>query len=421
MIEKTLNGMVVGIGKVHKDGSKDFNWLDKPIHNKIVRGGLDYLMTFNGSNSALKEGPTWRGSSTGYVIYYNRWRRTEATESSYSNYSGCLQYLAVGTSGDPSSFDDTSLHSQIGTYNDEVPFRNAPYNGTNFDVDTNTIQLRITLQSVEMDDSYSIREVGWHGKYYNQAVYPMFSRVVLPVPVTLEVGERLIVCYQININEYSAEHDVSSFFTGLFDSEGNALKVTCQRRIYVQYPEKGWIDGNYSGNGVSNKLIQIPYSISTSGYGRSVPHNSVFLTMGPVFVTNGSSDGGFFSSGNLVIPKSVDDLIPRLVSIGSLEPRASRTYYDYDNAHCSYTQLDYTPGSFIRDRIVTIGPAYPNINSGYKDIPGFSYAGAIFRFGYYDNTDPSNPVWVQKYWRKEFNKSYEFTFRYKFDTIDTIS
>jgi hypothetical protein len=38
-----LGGRLVGIGVIHKDGSEDYKWLDKPIHNKIVSGGLDHL------------------------------------------------------------------------------------------------------------------------------------------------------------------------------------------------------------------------------------------------------------------------------------------------------------------------------------------------------------------------------------------
>ena len=422
MIEQTLHGLVVGLGKIHKDGSKEFQWLDKPIHNRIVSGGLDYLFTFNGSNSDIKYCPTWEGSYTGQVTHYNRWRRGAATESSTDNYNGCLQYMAVGTDGDTTSFSDTALHSQVGGYSEDVPYAFAPYNGTNFDVTTNNILLRITLQSVVMENSVTIREVGWFGKYYGQDVYPMFSRVVLPTPIDLESGERLVVCYQMHINEYEAEHDVSPLFSGLLDSDGNALKATCQRPVYVYHPNvEGWINGNYSGNGVSSnvKLIQIPYSIGTNGYGRSAPRNTNFHTVGPISVCN-QNYNGVFSSNNLLIPKDPTNLVPTCTSTGAIEPDPNTSNYDIDNNSCSYTQLDYVPGSFVRDRIVTLAPGYPNFDSGYKDIYGFIYDGAVFRFGYYDTTDPEHPVWVQKPWRKTYGQSYKFTFRFKVSTVDTI-
>lgn len=44
-----LGGSLIGIGIKHKDGSEDFRWLDKPIHNRITSVGLDYLLTSNNS------------------------------------------------------------------------------------------------------------------------------------------------------------------------------------------------------------------------------------------------------------------------------------------------------------------------------------------------------------------------------------
>lgn len=51
MIEQNnfLQGQLVGIGKIHTDGSEDFRWLEKPIKNRIVSGGIDHLLTLNGN------------------------------------------------------------------------------------------------------------------------------------------------------------------------------------------------------------------------------------------------------------------------------------------------------------------------------------------------------------------------------------
>lgn len=425
MIEQTLHGLVVGLGKIRKDGSKEFRWLEKPIHNRIVSGGLDYLLTFNGSNSDVKVADRNDDSQP----HYHRWRRTVASESSTDNYNGCLQYMAVGTNGDATAFTDTGLKAQVGGYSEAVAYSVAPYNGTNFDVDSNNILLRVTLQSVEMESAVTIREVGWFGKYYGQSVYPMFSRVVLPTPMSLNSGERLTVCYQLNINEHEAERDASSVFSGLLDSDGNPLKATVQRPVYVYHPNvAGWINGNYSGNGVASdvKLIQIPYSIQTDGLGRVYRYfnrNGCRLTVGPISVQNAYS--AYYTTcpvNNILVPKTGTDQIPYCSGTGSIDPFPNTTNYDFDNANCSYTQLDYVPGSFVRDRTVTVYPSWPNIDSslGYKDIETLQYEGAVFRFGHYDNTDPSNPVWVPKPWRKQFGQSYKFTFRYKLSTADTV-
>lgn len=423
MIEQTLHGQVVGLGKIRKDGSKEFQWLNKPIHNRIVSGGLDYLLTYNGSNSSVA--PCVSGSYSRQECRYHRWRRQSSSESTTYPYSGALQYMAVGTNGSATQFTDTGLRAQVGGYSETVAYTTAPYNGTNFDVNTNTIMLRVTLQSVEMTEATTLREVGWFGKYYGEDVYPMFSRVILPTPIDLEAGDRLTVCYQININEYISEHDVSSVFTGMLDSDGNPLRATCQRIIYTYHPNvAGWINGNYQGNGVGSnvKLIQIPYSITTGGIGQVYPWLndswSWFNQYGPICVITASNAN---HSKNLLIMKDSTASIPSCGSTGSpTNSPNNSTYYERDPASCSYTQNDYVPGSFIRDRVVTVYPGFPNFSEGYKDIAGFCYEGCIFRFGYYDTTDPENPVWVPKPWRKQFGQSYKFTFRYKLSTVDTV-
>lgn len=404
--EMTLHGKVVGIGIEHKDGSKDFKWLDKPIHNRIVSSGLDYLMTYNGSNRDLYNAQG--------AIHYHRWRRMVESESSTDPYNGCLQFLAVGTNGDSTSFEDTSLKNQVGGYSETVPYGWSPYNGTNIDPDTLTLKLRITLSSVPMENSVTIREVGWFGKYYNQNVYPMFSRVVLDDPVDLEINEKLIVCYELHINEYENDHEISSIFSGLLDYEGNALRAFAKRPIYGQYFEKtGWINGNYYGNGVSDKLLQIPYSIKTNGLGHvwnasyNCSYNTRFLSMGPVLKNN-----YYYYSNTIIIPKNVNYIEPKSSSTGLIDYND----YEYDSNNCILTVHDYIPGTFTRERDITILPAFPNMQEQqYRDIYSLIYEGIIIKFGYYDE----NKQWIAKPWRKEFGKTYKFTFRYKFSTVDT--
>lgn len=97
--EQTLHGLVVGLGVQHKDGSKDFKWLDKPIHNRIVSCGLDAFFQYNGSNTALIN-----VSSTNDTIYNYGNRFLGARNRTM----GLLAYFGIGTGGSPTNFSTTT-------------------------------------------------------------------------------------------------------------------------------------------------------------------------------------------------------------------------------------------------------------------------------------------------------------------------
>ena len=157
MIEQTLHGLVVGLGKIRKDGSKEFRWLDKPIHNRIVSGGLDYCLTFNGSNSAHVQ----MDYANTNKCRYNPWRRIMNGQESTFQYSGCLQYLSIGTDGSATSFTDTALKSQVGGYSETPAYSTAPYNGVMVENrNVKVLHLRITLQSIAVENDTEVREVG---------------------------------------------------------------------------------------------------------------------------------------------------------------------------------------------------------------------------------------------------------------------
>ena len=42
-----LSGRLVGIGKIMKDGSKEFHWLEKPISNMMLSKGVDKIFLLN--------------------------------------------------------------------------------------------------------------------------------------------------------------------------------------------------------------------------------------------------------------------------------------------------------------------------------------------------------------------------------------
>ena len=418
MIEQTLHGLVVGLGKIRKDGSKEFRWLDKPIHNRIVSGGLDYFLKFNGNNGYHYTGTYWGIQRN----LFNPWRRYQVAESSYCTYSGCLQFMSIGTDGSPTAFQDTSLKSQVGGYSETPAYSVVPYNGVMVDErNTKVLHLRITLQSIAVENDTVVREVGWHGKIYTFETYPMFSRVVLPEPVPLAAGERLTVCYQMNATLGWDEREVDApVFAGLLDPDGNQVRAFTKRLVNNGISDSNI--GTYIDSDVSRKLIE--YIINgygngsgpknaTPGAGYTVQPSDLKFVMSPPFVTFSNeadcSAKALFSSTNpnfsYPTNNNASGSFPS-VSVGSLNG--------------SFVVADHIDGTKSRDISVTIAPDWPSQSEGYQDIYGLIYFGCFIRFGHYDNTDLSNPVWVPKPWRKQFGQSYKFTFRYKLSTADTV-
>ena len=51
MGDVNLAGYITGYGIVHRDGTVTEKHFDEPIHNKIVKTGINQLLRYNGSNS----------------------------------------------------------------------------------------------------------------------------------------------------------------------------------------------------------------------------------------------------------------------------------------------------------------------------------------------------------------------------------
>lgn len=421
MIEQTLHGLVVGLGKIRKDGSKEFRWLDKPIHNRIVSGGLDYWLTYNGSNSAIKTSD-YHGVSL--------LRRGSSAEGSgyYTNWSGPLQYMSVGTNGDATAFSDASLKSQVGGYSESSLYSTTPYCGMMVTHTTNIVKYRFNYVSVSMSEATTIREIGFHGKYYGQNIYPLFSRVVLPEPVELDAGEALIAVYQMNITfpDLNVETEVNSgLLSGLLDSDGNPL------RGMKKMPISGF--NNYFNIWVTNYIGTRPVAIIGTGSSSAVKAYTVPMA------NDERWDG---PGGQSSIPWEISSYPSRdthsstASASNALGYTLVSTYRYNDGTESQYNDdtrfwgntrdadisvRDYVPGTYYRDVELTLHQAWPYFNGEqYLDIYAIRYYGVVIRFGHYDNTDPSNPVWVPKPWRKQFGQSYKFTFRYKLSTADTV-
>ena len=396
--EMTLHGLLVGLGVEHKDGSKDFRWLEKPIHNKIVACGLDAYFQLNGSNTATTTTSPYQNRFLGY--------------SESARQIGLLRFFAIGTSGTSTQFEDTSLISQVGGFSNAYSFTVLPYFGFRRNAD-DSASIRVQSTSIAVDSPTTVREMGWFEKYSGTDTYVMFSRVVLDSPVSLETGDKLLACYQIDINFASmSETEVpSSLLSGLLDSDGNQLRAFQSQRIIVYNGANVGVWRN--GNDATPSFPGIGYYYSYGICGSATNASAIGWTFNCPFYKSSSPDD---SSSIRYNTQSDFALLAQWSSSSSY----SRYNFKTDGNHIeSYDPIDYVPGTYYRDRKIVTSPAWPNFSSGTQDIYAINYSNLVMRFGHFDTTDPDNPVWVPKPWRKEYGKRYEFIYRLKLSTVDT--
>lgn len=421
MIETTLHGLVVGLGKVRKDGSTEFRWLDKPIHNRIVSGGLDEYFMFNGTTGYSSDSAVGNMDNRFLGSYF---------EYNFS-YTGVLNYIAIGTDGTATKFTDTSLNAQVGDFScSDGSYRTIPYFGCRLNAD-NSISFRVPRVSVTVDTATTIREIGWFEKYTTGATYVMFSRVVLPSPVELEAGDKLIVVYQLNVSYGNLEESEtpSSLLSGLLDADGNQLRGRASYRLYfrsssanpptvgtwfnAQESSSYWVSygGNFLGSRISESFGKTSYKV----YGSTPRAQYGFKIIAP-FST-------YSSDKNVALPYTMNPNFSMAdqMSIVPMNQSATSALTESGTNITSWNPKPYVPGTYYRDREIVVSPAWPTMTTEqYQDIYAICHNCYLIRFGYMDTTDPDNPVWVPKPWRKQFGQSYKFTFRYKLNTVDTV-
>lgn len=400
--ETTLHGLLVGLGVEHKDGSKDFRWLDKPIHNRIVACGLDAYFQYNGSNSAT----TTSGS------FDNRFLSSDKSGS--STVSGLLQWFAIGTDGTATRFDDTALRAQVGGYSSASTWYQTPYTGWRVNSD-DTISTRMQNNSIAVDSPTTIREMGWFEKYYNVSptTMVMFSRVVLDTPVHLEAGEKLLACYQLELtyNNLQETEVPSSFLTGLLDSDGNQLRGFQSLRIYQEtsnnpVTRNTWYSG---GTRIGAEVVSSSSLPITGSYMGTI---NGFQHIAPFKAPYGSHNwNGCIIYSRSTSGWSLPEQFARNTTYSSQQLNDSVNGENFEYAY----PLDYVPGTYYRDRRIVVSPSWPAGNSSYKDVYAIGFNGLCMRFGHFDE----NNQWVAKPWRKEFGKRYEFIYRTKLSTADT--
>ena len=377
-----LHGRLVGIGKVRKDGTRDFRFLDKPIHNTIMRCGLNEFMTYNGSNSAYLNAR--QGRTAWYVI----------------------DYCGFGTSNAPNDFATTEglQSSAITPYVNREYNRGWPFSGLYIESGTATsYKIRVTHKSPAVSSSVAVREIGYF-KNYGDDNTPvcsdkLFSRIVLPFVFQLDPGDSLMTTYEVVVG--IARNVVNIQSCGLHDSSD--VELGCQVAQCVSTGNTNNIYGMYPS--LSFNTLSSRWASSTGGQSRGyqfAPYN---------FYDRNSGISGDQASWDLRYTKSSFDFPTGQIT--------SMSYRGVNNDRVTCQNTNYTSDSFYRDVIVNVPAYWPEMTlaTDYRDLYAINWGTLFIRFGHFD----ANMNFTPAPWRKLASRTAKFVFRQSIATQDSIA
>ena len=392
-----LEGYIVGIGKIKTNGEEEFEWLDKPKHNRIVSTGLDHLMCYDGNISGFFT------SINNIIIEPAMWL------GNLNNHYGALSFCKIGTGKNETEFIDTDLQTPVGTISNTLK-TGEPFCGTKCISEGNYI-LRVSHNSNPVPTNCKIWEVGLFGRYGEGAniVYPMFARIKLDKGIELNAGERLIFTYDLHIVYADVEPVEDEDFCGLLDSVGEPLKYS--RKIYFKYT-------NDTSAKYGDKLLRDLYITKSgveTGYTQGSDNNYFFRL--PVYYYNSNGTYGDYDSTGYSTFEQNFNVSDVILSKARAEALADNYTFDV---------LDYTGvGNKDKHRDITIcmGLYNPNMEDAtdYSDIQFLRIRGMNYRFGYYTiDEETGNKVWNEQSLRKWANQTMTFTIRTRYVTEDTF-
>lgn len=368
-----LHGRLVGIGKIRKDSSREFRFLEKPINNMILRCGLNEFMTYNGSNSA-----------TSYPDF--------AIKEPWS----IIEYCGFGTGNQSNDFANTvALEHPVITPYSTRELRVWPFVGIfcGNNGQDDSYKIRISHLSPSVAESVSVREIGYF-KSYNSNYY-LFSRIVLPSVFYLDAGDKLITTYELVVSNARTPLDVEN--CGLHDS--NDVELGCQVSERITYRESSCFVNfpTISGWGAGTFAYGLPYL--------HAPHS--FYSFSGIGSINTAQN--YFT---LRYTKSSFDF-----------PTTNSATFSLRNVNasdrCTNQSTVYTPDSFKRDIIVNVPAYWPEMsnNTDHRDIYAINWGALYVRFGHFD----ANMNFTPAPWRKLASRTAKFVFRQSIATVDSLS
>lgn len=221
-VSSQIEGSILGrylLQVVRRDGSVELPLGPEFRKNLIVNGGLDQIFTYS------LGAPTWPTTTGpwGYVTNY------------------CL----AGTGSSAAQVSDTGLQSQVKYSNSYLQATGA--NSTAYYASNGTAIHQRTYEFTTETAPATYNEIGW-GSGANSGLW---SRVVLPSPVSLQAGDNLRITYQLTISlpQIVTPSEVSTSTTG-WDASGTLGIVGGFQDIFGSIAS----NGTYSGGGLSSLL-----------------------------------------------------------------------------------------------------------------------------------------------------------------------
>lgn len=397
-----LGGQVVGVGRVHVDGTEEFHWMGVPKRNRIVSIGLDHLLCHD-------------GKVTGFHICESEQPESPALWlGNLGDHYGALTFCKIGTGGGDTEFTDTDLQSPVGGLSSTLR-TGEPFCGTKCE-EEGVYTLRVTHVSNAVQTECVVREVGLFGQYGSgeSVVNPMFARVVLEDGVKLSAGERMMFTYDLRIT-YSDRETVSvQDFCGLKDSEGETLR--CDRKICFGSHHTDRADG--SGSVKYGDVLTKDLYVTTDGVEGGYTSNAdapYFFRLPPYYYNSVGTHGDFDTLGY-----SLQDQ-----EFSVSDDRLSKARADARSDNYTFNVLDYDGvgnGDKHRDVTVCLGSFNPDMDelTDYRDIRFIRFRGMDYRFGGESvDSDTGETTWYGQSFRKWANQTMTFTVRTRYVTEDT--
>lgn len=393
-----LEGYITGIGKIKTDGTEEFEWLEKPKHNRIVSTGLDHLLCYNGLTTGFYTNVNWNHKKPSLWLGNN------------NNHYGALSFCKIGTGKRETEFTDTDLQLPIGNISSTLR-TGEPFCGTKVISDGNYI-IRVSHESTVVSEACKIWEVGLFGQYGtgDNIVNPMFARIKLDNGIDLLAGEQLIFTYDLHITYADIEPVEDENFFDLLDAVGEPLKYS--RKIYFKYTKN--VQHKYKDT--LDRDLYIDSDGNPMGYDGQGSDNNYFFRLPAYYYDNANYYGDHDTTGYSTETQNFD-VADNILSKARAEAKAN---------NYTFNVLDYEGvGNKDKHRDITIclGLYNPNMEdpTDYMDIKFLRIRGMDYRFGYYTiDEETGNKVWNPQSLRKWANQTMTFTIRTRYVTEDTL-
>lgn len=368
---RTLSGYLVGIGKIHPDGSQDYQNI-KPVKNMIVKQGLNNWLRYNGSNAQL-------------IVATN----SELFSWPVKN----IEYCLFGLSNAANDFATTTELAQLPNINPYNTKKTSwPYCGSRSFDNNGQFLVRISHVSPAVTNDYPVKEIGYYTNFTDNSKH-LFSRVVLPFTYNLNAGDKLITTYELIINFPNSYSVTPAIQTTLKDSNGVDLEAVAKMCMGIQNFNRA----NFS------------YISDVGTFGIDFQYNPVSM-FAPIFT----------SASTLRTSLNYMDAAKDFPANGYYDANGiggSNLKYDETASRAISTVSDYVPDTFTRNVVINCPTFWPNMTSEtqYTDIYYLNYLGFAMKFGH-----TVDGVFTPAAWRKYANHTARFVYKQAVVTQESI-